>query len=64
MHKPKGPQPQAVGKMREIYNRIRNRPLAPDKKKELTEIFKKENRVQKKTPKKIARSDSETEASP
>ena len=55
MSKTKGPQPNAVSKMREAYNEIRNRPLTPEQKKELVEVFQKKNKTSNKAPKKIAR---------
>ena len=61
MTKPKGPQPNAVSKMREAYNRIRKRPLTSEQKEELREVFRKKDEKENKTPKKIARSEMDAE---
>lgn len=55
MSRPKCPKPNPVGQMREAYNEIRNRPLSQEQKRELIEIFQKQNRLNRKPPRKSAR---------
>jgi len=59
MTKLKAPNYGAVAKMREVYKKLREQPLSPEQKNELREVFKKRDRQIEKTPKKIAKRNSD-----
>ena len=60
MKQRKGPEQDAAQKLREDHNRITKRPVPPEARKNLDDLFKKEDSEKKPTaPKKIAKSDHE-----
>ena len=58
----KGPKEGAAARLREIYSKIIKRPISPEQRKDLEEVFKKRDQsTDTEKSKKIAKSESDAE---
>lgn len=60
----KGPKKNAAQKLRDLYFKVTKRPLSPENRKNIEDLLKdRKAQIEKNRPRKIAKSDADTELS-